>query len=58
MPKLSPLVSEFRTLEEADSYDRWLRSKVIASLADPRPAVAHDKVMAELARIVHGSARP
>lgn len=58
MAKLSPLVSEFRTLEEADAYDRWLRSKVIAALADQRPAIAHDKVMAEAARALHGGIRP
>jgi hypothetical protein len=58
MPKLSPLVSEFRTLEEADSYDRWLRSKVIAALADRRPALAHDKVIAEAVRTLHGGIRP
>lgn len=58
MPKLSPLVSEFRTLEDADSYQRWLRSKVTAALADRRPAVAHDKVMAEAAHTLRGGNRP
>jgi hypothetical protein len=54
MPKLSPLISEFRTLEAADAYDVWLRSKVVAALADRRPAVAHDKVMADAAHTLHG----
>ncbi|MGN6356804.1 MAG: type II toxin-antitoxin system RelB family antitoxin [Novosphingobium sp.] len=58
MPKLSPLVSEFRTLEEADAYDRWLRSKVIAALADRRAAIAHDKVMAEAAHTLLGGVKP
>jgi len=41
---LDPLVSEFETEEQAQSYDRWLRAKVAASLADSRPAIAHDEV--------------
>ena len=46
MAELSPLVSEFATTEEAEAYDRWFRAKVRASLADPRPSVPHDEVMA------------
>lgn len=30
--KLHPIVSEFSTQEDADSYDLWFRSKVEASL--------------------------
>lgn len=41
---LSPLVSEFETLEQEADYARWLQAKVAASLADPRPAVAHDEL--------------
>jgi len=41
---LSPLVSEFETVEQEESYDNWLRAKVEASLADPRPAIPHDEV--------------
>ena len=36
---LSPLVSEFETTEQEASYNEWLRAKVAASLADPRPAI-------------------
>lgn len=43
---LSPLVSEFETAAQEASYTAWLRAKVEASLADPRPAVPHDEVMA------------
>ena len=46
---LSPLVSEFETLEQEASYTAWLQAKVAASLADPRPALPHDAVMAEMA---------
>lgn len=41
---LSPLVSEFETPEQETSYTAWLRTKVAASLADPRPAIPHDEV--------------
>lgn len=58
MSKLSPLISEFKTLEEADAYECWARAKVTAALADPRPAVPHDKVMAEMLRIPDGQAQP
>jgi hypothetical protein len=52
MNKLSPIVSEFETQEQAEAYDRWFRAKVAASLADTRPPVPHDEVMAELSRII------
>ncbi|MFM0165666.1 antitoxin [Paraburkholderia sediminicola] len=45
---LDPLVSEFATAEEAEAYDRWFRARVARSLADPRPSIPHDQVMAEL----------
>ncbi|WP_324262849.1 stability determinant [Altererythrobacter sp. H2] len=48
MTKLSPIVSEFETEEEAASYDAWLRAKVAASLADPRPPIPHDEAMARV----------
>lgn len=31
---LSPLVSEFETIEQEASYTAWLQAKVAASLAD------------------------
>lgn len=40
----SPLVYEFETAEIEARYDAWLRAKVAASLADPRPLVPHDEV--------------
>ena len=48
MTKLSPIESEFDTVEEAEAYDRWFRAKVEASLRDPGPGIPHDQVMAEL----------
>jgi hypothetical protein len=50
--KLSPIVSEFETEEEAASYDRWFRTKVEASLADTRPRLPHAEVMAEVENII------
>ncbi|MFM2041903.1 MAG: hypothetical protein RLY86_479 [Pseudomonadota bacterium] len=48
MTKLSPIESEFDTVEEAEAYDRWFRAKVEASLRDPGPGIPHDQVMAEI----------
>lgn len=49
---LSPIVSEFETEEQAASYDRWFRAKVQASLADTRPSIPHDEVMARMDAII------
>ena len=48
MTRLSPIVSEFETEEEAAAYDAWLRAKVAASLADPRPPIPHDEAMVRI----------
>ncbi|MBT0725989.1 stability determinant [Rosenbergiella australiborealis] len=44
--KLSPIVSEFETQEQADSYDRWFRAKVQAAMSSNEPTIPHDEVMA------------
>ena len=49
---LDPIVSEFETQEQADSYKRWFRERVQASLADPRPGIPHDEVMAEMDALI------
>ncbi|EFN7975825.1 antitoxin [Escherichia coli] len=49
---LSPLVSEFETVEQENSYNKWLQAKVAASLSDPRPAIPHDEVMAEMEQLI------
>lgn len=49
---LSPLVSEFESIEQEASYNEWLRTKVANSLADPRPALPHDAVMAEMDTLI------
>lgn len=52
MATLSPIESEFATTEEAEAYDVWFRRKVETSLADPRPAIPHDQVMAEMRALI------
>ena len=52
MNKLSPIVSEFETEEQAEACDRWFRAKVEASLADRRALVPHDEVMAGMCRMI------
>ena len=52
MTKLSPIVSEFETTEDAEAYDVWFRAKVAKALADPRPLIPHDEVMAEMKAII------
>ena len=49
---LSPIVSEFETTEQENSYNEWLRAKVTSSLADPRPSIPHDEVMAEMENLI------
>ena len=43
---LDPLIYEFDTVAEAESYDAWFRAKVEKSIADPTPSMPHDKAMA------------
>ncbi|GCD60626.1 hypothetical protein NBRC3280_3240 [Acetobacter pasteurianus NBRC 3280] len=46
---LSPIVSEFETVEQETAYTAWLQAKVAASLADPRPPIPHDEVERRMA---------
>lgn len=55
--KLDPRVSEFETQEQADSYDRWFRQKVQASLDDTRPDIPHDEAMAQIRRTIEDAAK-
>jgi hypothetical protein len=52
MNSLSPIVSEFETLEQAEAYEAWLRAKVSASLSDGKPTIAHDAAMAQVRSII------
>jgi hypothetical protein len=48
MKNYDPLVSEFQSPEQEKSYDAWLQAKVKSSLADSRPHIPHDEVMAKM----------
>ncbi len=52
MAKLSPITSEFASTEAAEAHDLWVREKLRESLADSRPAVSHEDVMAEIDAII------
>lgn len=52
MNALSPRVSEFETVEQAQAYLSWLEAKVAASRADGRPSVAHDEAMKRVRAII------
>ncbi len=52
---LSPIVSEFETQEQAESYDRWFREQVRSSLDDPRPSIPHDEAMAKIEAILQAA---
>lgn len=43
---LDPLIYEFDTVAEAESYDAWFRAKVEKSITDPTPSMPHDEAMA------------
>jgi len=49
---LDPLVSEFETEEQAQSYDRWFRAKVQEALDSPHPKILHDEAMARVDRMI------
>lgn len=52
MGKLSPIVSEFETDEDAEAYDAWFRAQVEAALASTAPRIPHEQVVAEVRAII------
>lgn len=54
---LSPIESEFATVEEAEAYDRWFRAKVQISLDDHRRSTPHDQVMGKLRELIEAKRR-
>ncbi|WP_110650639.1 stability determinant [Salinicola peritrichatus] len=50
--QLDPIVSEFETQEQADSYDRWFRAKVQEALESDKPRLPHDEAMARVDRLI------
>jgi hypothetical protein len=57
MNRYSPIVSEFGSAEEEAAYNEWFKRKVEESLADTRPCIPHDQVMAEVQKIIDGKRR-
>jgi hypothetical protein len=45
---LSPIVSDFDTQEQADSYEAWLLKKLERSENSVKPNIPHDQVMAKM----------
>ncbi|EKG36715.1 type II toxin-antitoxin system RelB family antitoxin [Pseudomonas syringae] len=56
--RISPIVSEFETEEQAASYDKWFRAQVQASINDPAPNISHDQVMAEMRAFLESKQTP
>jgi hypothetical protein len=52
----SPIVSEFDSAEQEAEYKAWLEAKVRESLADPRPPIPHDEVMAKMDAVIEKAA--
>lgn len=50
--QLSPIESEFATVEDAQSYDQWFRAKVERSIANPGQPTPHDQVMADMRAVI------
>ena len=57
MPARDPTDSEFGSTEEAEAYDAWFRAKVERSLADTRPPIPHEQVMAEMKALIESYRR-
>jgi hypothetical protein len=45
-----PIISEFETQSQAESYDRWFRDKVQRSIDSTRPTIPHEEAMANVRR--------
>jgi len=54
---LDSVISEFETEEQDASYNAWLVAKLTRSMADPRPRIPHDQVMAEMKELIERKAR-
>lgn len=52
LKQLDPLISEFATQADADSYDAWFRAKVQEALDSKKPFIPHDEAMANVREIL------
>lgn len=48
MVKTNSGSSKSESAEVAESYNRWLREKIERAIADTRPAIPHDQVVARV----------
>ena len=55
--KLDPIVSEFETEAQAESYDRWFRAKVQAAIDEPGELIPHDEAMARVRETIRRAAK-
>ncbi len=46
--QLFPIVSEFETAEQAASYDRWFRAKVLEAMNSTKPRLPHGEAMSKV----------
>lgn len=44
--QFDPIVSEFESAEHEAQYNVWFKKKVEAAMADNRPKIPHDEVVA------------
>ena len=52
---LSPLVSEFETVEQETSYNQWFKAKVEEALHSEKPRLPHDAAMAKVRAVLEES---
>ena len=52
MAELTPIESEFATIEDAAAHDAWFRAKVERAMASTAPTIPHDEVMAKMQAII------
>ncbi|QBG86250.1 type II toxin-antitoxin system RelB family antitoxin [Xanthomonas oryzae] len=50
-------MSEFESTEAAEDYDRWFRAKIERAVADTRPTISHDQVMAHAHAAIEAAAK-
>jgi len=55
---LSPIESEFATVETAEDYDRWFHAKVQRAMNGAGPTFTHDEVAARMEAIVRAAEKP
>ena len=47
-----------RSAHDAAAHDEWIRAKVAASLADPRPGVPHEQAMRRVRAVIDAKRQP